>query len=123
MPTSQVPGPLLGWLLDGTVGAEGPVAAAGHQPGSWRTAAVQDSDGLLPVQVEQVRGQPTVLLNHLLGLNGVVDYLGNHLVTHPHEKGEDVSAEANRDHSRGVLLLASPRAFYVHFVPRAQDHC
>lgn len=52
------------------------------------------------IRCEQVRGQPTVLLNHLLGLNGVVDYLGNHLVTHPHEKGEDVSAEANRDHSR-----------------------
>lgn len=95
-----MPGPLLGWLLDGTVGAEGLQLLLDTSQGVGELAAVQDSDGLLNPG-EQVRGQPTVLLNHLLGLNGVVDYLGNHLVTHPHEKGEDISAEANRDHSRG----------------------
>ena len=95
-----MPGPLLGWLLNGAVGAEGLQLLLDTSQGVGEFAAIQDSDGLLNPG-EQVRGQPTVLLNHRLGLNGVVNYLGNHLVTHPHGKGEDVSEDANGDHSRG----------------------
>ena len=93
-----MPGPLLGWLLDGAVGAEGLQLLLDTGQGVGKLAAVQDGDGLLEPG-EQVRGQPTVLLNHLLSLNGVVDYLGNHLVTHSHEKSEDISEDANGDHS------------------------
>ena len=93
-----MPGPLLGWLLDGTVGAEGLQLLLDTGQGVGKLAAVQDSDGLLDPG-KQVRGQPTVLLNHLLSLNGMVDYLGNHFVTHPHEKSEDISEDANGDHS------------------------
>lgn len=47
MPTSQVPGPLLGWLLDGNVGAEGLQLLLDTSQGVGELAAVQDSDGLL----------------------------------------------------------------------------
>lgn len=93
-----MPGPLLWWLLHSAVGAEGLQLLLDAHQGVGKVAAVQDSDGLLDPD-KQVRGQPTVLLNHLLGLNGMVNYLGNHLFTHPHWKSNDVKEANNEDHN------------------------
>ena len=100
MPTLQVPRPLLGWLLHSAVGAEGLELLLDACQGVGKLAAVQDSDGLLNPG-EQVRGQPTVLFNHLLSLNGMVNYLGNHFITYPYQKNNDINEATNGDHNEG----------------------
>lgn len=105
----ECPGPLLRWLLHSAVGAEGLQLLLDTRQGVGELAAVQDSDGLLDPG-EQVRGQPAVLFNHLLGLNGVVNHLGNHLMTHPHQKGRGCqwgpqSRCSSALQNTGVLIL------------------
>ena len=70
-----MPGPLLGWLLDGAVGAEGLQLLLDTGQGVGKLAAVQDSDGLLDPG-KQVRGQPTVLLNQVPSLARGLDPTG-----------------------------------------------
>lgn len=79
-PLSWVPGHLLGWFLHGAVGAKGLQLLLYPSQRVGKLAVVEDGDGLLDPG-EQVRSQAAVLLNHLLGLDGVVNDLWDHLVS------------------------------------------